>query len=87
MNFAKPDRHLLRISKNRIYSPHALCKLISIMFRKIQVVDWYFGDTTLDSIMKKITIATLSHAHKQTHLSALQPNLLKEHVSNARIDI
>ena len=56
LNFAKPDRHLLRISKIIGFdSPHALCKLISdYVADKIQVVDlvlWRYA--TLDSNYEK----------------------------------
>jgi|LSQX01.3.fsa_nt_gb hypothetical protein len=69
LNFAKPDRHLLRISKKIGFdSPHALCKLISdYVSEKIQVVDlvlWRYA--TLDSNYEKKLgelLPTLSHAH------------------------
>ncbi|WP_461643351.1 hypothetical protein [Labilibaculum euxinus] len=56
LDFAKPDRHLLRISNKIGYdSPHVLCKLISdYISEKIQVVDlvlWRYA--TLDSNYEK----------------------------------
>ena len=52
LSFAKPDRHLLRISNSIGFSsPHSLCKLISeLVAEKIQVVDlvlWRYA--TLDN--------------------------------------
>lgn len=69
LSFAKPDRHLLRISsKIGFESPHVLCKLISdYTSEKIQVVDlvlWRYA--TLDnSYEKKLTDLkpTLNYAH------------------------
>lgn len=69
LSFAKPDRHLIRISKKIGFdSPHMLCKLISdYVAEKIQVVDlvlWRYA--TLDSSYEKKLIElkpTLNHAH------------------------
>lgn len=69
LNFAKPDRHLLRISKIMGFeTPHALCKLISdYVSEKIQVVDlvlWRYA--TLDrNYEKKLEelLPSLGHAH------------------------
>jgi hypothetical protein len=67
--YAKPDRHLLRISnKIGFDSPHVLCKLISeYVAEKIQVVDlvlWRYA--TLDNSYEKKLIElkpTLNYAH------------------------
>ena len=69
LDFAKPDRHLLRISnKIGFDSPHTLCKLISdYIAEKIQVVDlvlWRYA--TLDNNYERKLeemMPSLSHAH------------------------
>jgi len=67
--FAKPDRHLLRISnKIGFDSPHILCKLISdYISEKIQVVDlvlWRYAtlDNNYERKLDEIKLS-LSHAH------------------------
>ncbi|HRZ42063.1 MAG TPA: hypothetical protein P5228_05100 [Bacteroidales bacterium] len=69
LDFAKPDRHLLRISnKIGFDSPHTLCKLISdYISEKIQVVDlvlWRYAtlDNNYERKLDEIK-HSLSHAH------------------------
>lgn len=66
LSFAKPDRHLIRISKKIGFdSPHILCKLISDYIQeKIQVVDlvlWRYA--TLDSSYEKKLIELKLNLH------------------------